>query len=253
LTIEQDVVARLRAAAESLPVPDSPLEPVVRAGVHRTVARIVALVATFALVAAGAAFAIASLSGLRSDHGRRPAVGSTSGGVEHVIRTFYGARVPVPVEWMALEPPVPGGQELMVRGTGSINASVDVRVENSTCVGPCAPLPDPLRPSDFRVVRKDFHGAPLHEAVGSDPEGRILTVTYWIGPDSSESTRAATEFIIRNLHLPQPQLDPADVHRANVPGPQAGDATRDATLYLVAHLHLPTPHGSGATPGPTSP
>jgi hypothetical protein len=61
----------------------------------------------------------------------------------------------------------------------------------------------------------ELFGAPRYALERVGPEGGRFEITYWIGPDATLATRQASEFLIRNLHLPSAQ--PAQVRRYQDP------------------------------------
>jgi len=229
-----DLIDRIRAAGEALEARPPDPRPAIRAGRRRITRRTLALATSMCLVAAGTAWAFASLGSLRHEPPSRiaqtptpppPSLATTS------FQAFWGVSVPIPEGWYADAPDPelsagfsvatsPGGVAgpLHSPAIGPADAWLTVYVPGIQrgCEISCEPFPDPLTRDDLHVLT-EHDGAPLFERWGGWSRSEI-GLMFWVGPEASQQTRADADMILASLHIPAPEpsaslLTYTDPHR----------------------------------------
>ena len=231
-----DIERRLASAAADIHVDVPSAASVVAAGRRRTVRRGLGLVAVVALVGTASIWAVTQLVNLRGDRSTPVGPAAFDSSDIHLYRAPYGAEIPVPNTWVERGTVIPDNVDMVlsttrsaldgaIQGCGPSDAACSTRPVEAGDVGaedafvqvwifrgPCnecttSPLPEPLRPSDF--VRVDsIDGQPVMEVRTWVDDGTSIQVRFWTGPETTEATQAAAEFVVRNLHLPEGAEEP---------------------------------------------
>jgi hypothetical protein len=240
-----DVIRRLQSAAESIPVEHPTATAAISGGRRRSLLRVVSVAAVVVVIGAGTGWAITQLGSLH----RAPRTSGTPAtfdpGRARSFLTPYGSRIALPEGWYQRGIQVPGLELLdlttnraaldaAIQGCGGSDSGCSTRNLEPGDVGPdgafvqvgvfrepcdgCTPTPPPahLEPADFQAEGSGGPGAAMRYTTWVD-DGTQVQVRYWMGPDATDANRRATEFLLGNLELPQPQFNQADVHPFDVP------------------------------------
>ncbi len=270
---DTDIERRLVAAAESIPVELPPADAAIRGGRRRGTRRIIALAAAVALVGTGTTWAVTQLGGL--DPGPQPADTFDPGGVRYV-QLPTGRPVPVPEGWFVQSGVWPGIEDMAlstsrdaveaaISGCGLADSSCSTRhieagdvetgdafVQVAVLTNGCTPgycdmaFPDQLRPDDFDQVGS-IDGEPVLQAVRTiNARSGSVEVRYWVGPDATQASRDAAEYVVANLRFTtgsEPlafdpnEAHPVDVWYADAPVP-VPDGWASTTVPLQLHFGL---------------